>query len=134
ASSNESLRASVRGDDGAGELAGAIKAWDSTAAISTEKKVRATEIEAQTKVSETLQSSIGQTSASVQTVSETVVQLNGKVLSQVTMKAQTIVDGRKVATGFAFGSNGEQSEFLIMAQRMAVVNEIDGKVVPMFVI
>lgn len=34
----------------------------------------------------------------------------------------------------AFGSNGEQSEFLIMAQRMAVVNEIDGKVIPMFVI
>ena len=134
ASSNEALRASVRGDDGSGDLAGAIKAWESTAAISTEKKVRASEIEAQAKVSETLQSSIGQTSASVQTVSETVVQLNGKVLSQVTMKAQTIVDGRKVATGFAFGSNGEQSEFLIMAQRMAVVNEIDGKVIPMFVI
>ncbi|WP_054917165.1 phage tail protein [Pseudomonas sp. NBRC 111138] len=134
ASSNEALRASVRGDDGSGDLAGAIKAWESTAAISTEKKVRASEIEAQAKVSETLQSSIGQTSASVQTVSETVVQLNGKVLSQVTMKAQTVVDGRKVATGFAFGSNGEQSEFLIMAQRMAVVNEIDGKVIPMFVI
>lgn len=134
ASSNEALRASVRGDDGSGDLAGAIKAWESTAAISTEKKVRASEIEAQTKVSETLQSSIGQTSASVQTVSETVVQLNGKVLSQVTMKAETVVDGRKVATGFAFGSNGEQSEFLIMAQRMAVVNEIDGKIIPMFVI
>ena len=134
ASSNEALRASVRGDNGSGDLAGAIKAWESTAAISTEKKVRASEIEAQAKVSETLQSSIGQTSASVQTVSETVAQLNGKVLSQVTMKAQTVVDGRKVATGFAFGSNGEQSEFLIMAQRMAVVNEIDGKVIPMFVI
>ncbi|WP_017479644.1 phage tail protein [Pseudomonas sp. PAMC 26793] len=134
ASSNEALRASVRGDDGSGDLAGAIKAWESTAAISTEKRVRASEIEAQAKVSETLQSSIGQTSASVQTVSETVVQLNGKVLSQVTMKAQTVVDGRKVATGFAFGSNGEQSEFLIMAQRFGVVNEIDGKVIPMFVL
>lgn len=134
ASSNEALRASVRGDDGSGDLAGAIKTWESTAAISTEKKVRASEIEAQAKVSETLQSSLGQTSASVQTVSETVVQLNGKVLAQTTMKAQTIVDGRKVVSGLAFGANGEQSEFLIFAQRFAIVNEVSGKVDPMFVI
>lgn len=132
--SNEALRASVRGDDGSGDLAGALKAWESTAAISTEKKVRASEIEAQTKVSETLQSSIGQTSASVQTVSETVVRLDGKVSAQTTMKAQTIVDGRKVVSGLAFGSNGEQSEFLIFAQRFAVVNEVNGQVDPMFVL
>jgi predicted phage tail protein len=134
ASSNESLRASVRGDDGAGDLAGAIKAWESTAAISTEKKVRASEIEAQAKVSETLQSSIGQTSASVQTVSETVVRLDGRVSAQTTMKAQTIVDGRKVVSGLAFGSNGDQAEFLIFAQRFGVVNEVNGKIDPMFVI
>ncbi|MGH8447862.1 TipJ family phage tail tip protein [Pseudomonas sp.] len=134
ASSNESLRASVRGDDGSGDLAGAIKAWESTAAISTERKVRASEIEAQAKVSETLQSSIGQTSASVQTVSETVVRLDGRVSAQTTMKAQTIVDGRRVVSGLAFGSNGDQAEFLIFAQRFAIVNEISGKVDPMFVI
>lgn len=133
-SSNEALRASVRGDDGSGDLAGAIKAWESTAAISTEKKVRASEIEAQAKVSETLQSSIGETSASVRSVSETVVGLDNKVSAQVTLQAQTIVGGKRVTTGLAFGSNGSQSEFLIMAQRMAVVNEIDGKVDPMFVI
>lgn len=134
ASSNEALRASVRGDDGSGDLAGALKSWESTAAISTERKVRASAIEAQAKVSETLQSSIGQTSASVQSVSETVVQLNGKVLAQTTMKAETIVDGRRVVSGLAFGSNGDQSEFLIFAQRFAVVNEVSGKVDPMFVI
>ncbi|KTC10563.1 hypothetical protein AO391_26420 [Pseudomonas marginalis ICMP 9505] len=134
ASSNDTLRASVRGDDGAGELASAVKAWDSTATFVAEKRVQATANEAQAKTSETLQSSIGQTSASVQQVSQTLVGLDGRVSSQVTLKAQTIVDGRKVTTGLAFGTNGEQSEFLIMAQRMAVVNEIDGKVVPMFVI
>ncbi|GLH47687.1 TipJ family phage tail tip protein [Pseudomonas lactis] len=134
ASSNEALRASVRGDNGSGELASALKAWESTAAISTEKRVRASEIEAQAKVSETLQSSIGQTSASVQSVSETVVRLDGRVSAQTTMKAQTIVDGRRVVSGLAFGSNGDQSEFLIFAQRFAVVNEVSGKVDPMFVI
>lgn len=134
ASSNEALRASVRGDDGAGDLAGAIKAWEATASFEVEKKVQATATEALAKRTETLQSSIGQTSASVQAVSETVVQLDGKVSAQTTMKAQTIVDGRKVVTGLAFGSDGEQSEFLIFAQRFAVVNEIDGTVIPMFVV
>jgi len=134
ASSNEALRASVRGDNGSGELAGAIKAWESTASFAAEKVVQASANEALTKTTETLQSSIGQTSASVQTVSETVVQLNGKVLAQTTMKAQTIVDGRRVVSGLAFGSNGEQSEFLIFAQRFAIVNEVSGKVDPMFVI
>ncbi|MBC3336675.1 phage tail protein [Pseudomonas proteolytica] len=134
ASSNEALRASVRGDDGSGDLAGAIKAWESTASFEVEKKVQASATEALAKRTETLQSSIGQTSASVQAVSETVVQLDGKVSAQTTMKAQTIVDGRKVVTGLAFGSDGEQSEFLIFAQRFAVVNEIDGTVIPMFVV
>ncbi|MCF5656058.1 phage tail protein [Pseudomonas poae] len=134
ASSNESLRASVRGDDGSGDLASAIKAWESTASFVSEKKVQASANEALSRTTETLQSSIGQTSASVQQVSQTVVSLDGKVSAQTTMKTQTIVDGRKVVAGLAFGSNGDQSEFLIMAQRMAVVNEVDGKVIPMFVI
>lgn len=134
ASSNEALRASVREDDGSGDLAGAIKAWESTASFAAEKVVQASANEALTKTTETLQSSIGQTSASVQTVSETVVRLDGRVSAQTTMKAQTIVDGRKVVSGLAFGSNGEQSEFLIFAQRFGVVNEIDGKIDPMFVI
>ncbi|MBC3254405.1 DUF1983 domain-containing protein [Pseudomonas paralactis] len=134
ASSNEALRASVRGDDGSGDLAGAIKAWESTASFAAEKVVQASANEALTKTTETLQSSIGETSASVQSVSETVVRLDGRVSAQTTMKAQTIVDGRRVVSGLAFGSNGEQSEFLIFAQRFAVVNEVNGKVDPMFVI
>ncbi|WP_256674004.1 phage tail tip fiber protein [Pseudomonas fluorescens] len=62
------------------------------------------------------------------------MEFDGKVLAQTTMKAQTIVNGQRVVSGLAFGSNGEQSEFLIFAQRFGVVNEIDGKIDPMFVI
>ncbi len=110
ASSNEALRASVRGDDGSGDLAGAIKAWESTASFEVEKKVQASANEALARTTETLQSSIGHTNASVQQVSETLVGLDGRVSASVTLKAQTIVDGRRVTTGMAFGSNGEQSE------------------------
>ena len=166
ASSNESLRASVRGDDGAGELAGALKAYESTASIAQqmrveasrelataerlttlqagvddakgliqqEEKIRATAIDVQAKRTDTVQASLGQTNASVQQVSQVVVGLDGKVSAQTTIKAQTIVDGRRVTTGLAFGSDGGQSEFLIFAQRFAVVNEINGEVIPMFVI
>lgn len=134
ASSNEALRALVRGDDGSGDLAGAIKAWESTASFEVEKKVQASATQALARTTETLQSSIGHTNASVQQVSETLVGLDGRVSASVTLKAQTIVDGRMVTTGMAFGSNGEQSEFLIYAQRFAIVNEIDGTVIPMFVV
>ncbi|QJI29896.1 DUF1983 domain-containing protein [Pseudomonas sp. ADAK18] len=134
ASSNESLRASVRGDDGAGELAGALKAWDSTSSFVAEKRVQATANEAQAKTSETLQSSIGQTNASVQQVSETVVQLNGKVSAQTTIKAQTIVGGKKVMAGLALGSDGETSEILAFAQRFAIVDEVSGSLILPFVV
>src|SRR5690606_13442893 len=39
----EALRASARPDDGSGVMADALKGWESTAAIATEKRVRATE-------------------------------------------------------------------------------------------
>ena len=84
--------------------------------------------------SETLEVSIGQNSAAVQHVSEAVVGLDGKVNSKVTIKAQTVVGGKRVATGFAFGSDGETSEFLVFAQRFAVVDEVTGQlVVPLVV-
>ena len=134
ASSNEALRASVRGDDGSGDLAGAIKAWESTASFEVEKKVQVSANEALARTTETLQSNIGETSASVQQVNQTLVGLDGRVSSMVTLKAQTIVGGKRVTSGFAFGSDGEQSEFLIFAQRFAVVDEVSGQLVPMFVV
>lgn len=134
ASSNEALRASVRGDDGSGDLAGAIKAWESTASFEVEKKVQASANEALARTTETLQSNIAETSASVQQVNQTLVGLDGRVSSMVTLKAQTIVGGKRVTSGFAFGSDGEQSEFLIFAQRFAVVDEVSGQLVPMFVV
>ncbi|MBJ2280765.1 DUF1983 domain-containing protein [Pseudomonas sp. MF6767] len=158
ASSNESLRASVRGDDGAGELAGALKAYESTASIAQqmrveasrelataerlttlqagidsakgliqqEELVRATAIEVQSKRTDTVQASLGQTNASVQQVSQVVAGLDGKVSAQTTIKAQTNVDGKKVMAGLALGSDGETSEILAFAQRFAIIDEASG--------
>lgn len=134
AASNEALRASVRADDGSGELAAAIKAWESTANFEIEKKVQASANEALARTTETLQSSIGETSASVQTVSETLVNLDGKVSAQTTIKAQTIANGKKVMAGLALGSDGETSEILAFAQRFAIVDEVSGQLITPFVV
>ncbi|WP_233096885.1 TipJ family phage tail tip protein [Pseudomonas sp. MF6787] len=134
AASNEALRASVRGDDGSGELAAAVKAWESTANFEIEKKVQASANEALARTTETLQSSIGETSASVQTVSETLVNLDGKVSAQTTIKAQTIANGKKVMAGLALGSDGETSEIVAFAQRFEIVDEVSGQLITPFVV
>ncbi|WP_426108485.1 TipJ family phage tail tip protein [Pseudomonas sp. TWR1-1-4] len=83
---------------------------------------------------ETVQVASGDNSAAIEVVSKAQATTDGKVSSMVTFKAETIVGGKKVASGFAFGSDGEQAEFLIFAQRFAVVDEVSGQLVPMFVV
>ena len=134
AASNESLRAAVRGDDGAADLAGVVKSWEATASFSAEKRVQATANEALAKTTETLQSSIGQTNASVRQVSQTVVNLDGKVSAQTTIKAQTIANGKKVMAGLALGSDGETSEIVAFAQRFAIVDEVSEQLILPFVV
>ncbi|WP_339518986.1 TipJ family phage tail tip protein [Pseudomonas proteolytica] len=134
AASNESLRAAVRGDDGAADLAGVVKSWEATASFSAEKRVQATANEAQARTSELLQSSIGKTNASVQQVSETLVGLDGKVSAQTTIKTQTIANGKKVMAALALGSDGETSEILAFAQRFAIVDEVSEQLILPFVV
>lgn len=83
---------------------------------------------------ETVQASSGENAAAIQVVSKAQATTDGKVSSMVTFKAQTTAGGKTVASGFAFGSDGEQSEFLIFAQRFAVVDEVSGQLIPMFVV
>ncbi|ROM60925.1 TipJ family phage tail tip protein [Pseudomonas rhodesiae] len=83
---------------------------------------------------ETVQASSGENAAAIQLVNKAQATTDGKVSSMVTFKAQTTAGGKTVASGFAFGTDGEQSEFLIFAQRFAVVDEVSGQLIPMFVV
>lgn len=96
-------------------------------AVATDKAATAEEIK-------TLKAVAGDNSAAIQVVSKAQATTDGKVSSMVTFKAQTTAGGKTVASGFAFGSDGEQSEFLIFAQRFAVVDEVSGQLTPMFVV
>ena len=134
ASSLESLRADARSDTGEGDLAGALEAWSSTANFALEKKVRATAEEALAMKTEQLQVNLNQTTASVEQVSKAVVDVNGRVSAQTTIKAQTIVGGRKVMAGLALGSDGDTSEILAFAQRFAIIDEVTGQLRTPFVV
>jgi len=134
ASSLESLRAEARSDSGEGELASALEAWNSTANFALEKRVRATAEEALAMKTEQLQVNLNQTSASVEQVSKAVVDVNGRVSAQTTIKTETIVGGRKVMAALALGSDGDTSEILAFAQRFAIVDEVTGQLRTPFVV
>ncbi len=131
-----------RDDNGEGDLAGALKAWESTAKIAEESKVRATAIDAQARKSETLEASfntaldktngeVQKTNASVQTTSQALAALDGKastmwsVKMQVNSQEQYVVAG--IGLGIENGPAGLQSQFVVVADRFAVANNINGE-------
>ena len=127
-----------RDDNGEGELAGALKGWENTAKIADESKVRATADEVQAKRSETLEVSLGQTNASVQTVSQAQASLDNKASTMWSVKMQVNAQGQYVAAGIGLGIEngpaGLQSQFLVSADRFAVVNGINGTLASPFVV
>lgn len=67
-------------------------------------------------------------------MSETVVDLNGKVSAQTTIKTKTTANGKTVMAALALGSDGETSEILAFAQRFAIVDEVSGQLITPFVV
>jgi predicted phage tail protein len=130
-----------RDDSGEGELAGALKGWENTAKIADESKVRASEIEVQARRTETLEVSfnsaldktngeVQKTSASVQVTSQALAALDNKASTMWSVKMQVNAQGQYVAAGIGLGIEngpaGLQSQFLVSADRFAVVNGING--------
>ncbi|WP_313395660.1 phage tail protein, partial [Pseudomonas sp.] len=118
-----------RDDNDEGDLFGALKSWENTAKIADESRVRATGDEVQARRSETLEVSLGKTNASVQTVSQAQSSLDGKASTMWSVKMQVNAQGQYVAAGIGLGIEngpaGLQSQFLVSADRFAVVNGIN---------
>ncbi len=158
----EALRASYRDDDGAGDLADAIKSYTSTASLASESKVRASENEAMARRVTTFDAKIGENAANITELEEVVAtnesatatkidQLNvsvgqnstaiqqtstayadtaGKLNTMWSVKMQVNAQGQYVAAGIGLGientAAGLQSQFLVSADRFAIVNTIAG--------
>lgn len=138
AESLQALRASYRDDNADGDLAGALQQWDSTAAFATEVKATATREAAIVRKTETLEASLGETNAAVQTVSQAQAALDGKASASWQVKLQVNSQGQYVAAGIGLGIEntpaGLQSQFLVSADRFAVVNGINGTLSSPFVV
>lgn len=162
ATSFEALRASSRDDNGEGDLADALKGWDSTASAATETKVRASQNEAMASRQTTLEAKVGANGASIITLEQVVTttnsatstridQLNvvvgqntaaiqqtsnafadtsGKLNTMWSVKMQVAADGKYIAAGIGLGIEntgaGLQSQFLVSADRFAIVNSMAG--------
>lgn len=169
ASSMQALRAAYREDDGEGELADAIKGYNSAASIVQEQMTRAAQNEATARTMTQLTATVGanasqvtdlrevvstnqaSTASSLQQLSASVASANnataqntaaiqqtatayadtaGKLSTMWSVKMQVTQDGRYVAAGFGFGIEnteaGLQSQFLVSADRFAIVNSMAG--------
>lgn len=77
----------------------------------------------------TVQASIGENTAAIEETKTAVVDIDGKVTTSWTLKMEQNVNGQYVAAGIGLGIEngpaGLQSQFLVRADRFAVVNGID---------
>ncbi|WP_444756555.1 phage tail tip fiber protein [Pseudomonas sp. A014] len=80
-----------------------------------------------------VQAQQGETNASVQRVDQAVVGLGGKVSAMSSWKTETNVNGKQVATGIVQGSDGQVGEILLSADRVAIINGINGPESNLFV-
>ncbi len=138
ASQVNALQAAWRDDDGAGDLAGAVDAWDTKARFTSEVKVVADESKAIARKTEIMEAEVGEAKAQVQVVSEAQAALDGKASAMWAVKLQVNSQGQYVAAGFGLGIEngpaGLQSQFLVSADRFAVVNGINGTLSSPFVV
>ncbi|MDH0749536.1 DUF1983 domain-containing protein [Pseudomonas sp. GD03842] len=162
ASQLQALQASTREDSGEGELADALKGWDSTASYAQEVKVRSeqdfaqaqrittldsrvgssearittvettvsTNASSQATVNQQLQASIDNNSAAIQQTSSAYADTSGKLSTMWSVKMQLNANGQYVAAGIGLGIEntgaGLQSQFLVSADRFAIVNTVAG--------
>lgn len=138
ASQVQALQAAWRDDNGEGDLVGAIDAWKTKARFASEIKVVASETEALASKTETLEAEVGETLSTVQVIAEAQADLEGKASTMWAVKMELKSNGQYVAAGVGLGIEngpaGLQSQFLVSADRFAVVNNINNSLVSPFVV
>lgn len=122
------------GDDdwGAGDTTSYAGSWSI-------QSVAASADYAAAKRTDTVEARVDETRAIVQETAQTVVDLNGKVSASWSMKLQVTADGQYYAAGMGIGIENQpdgsyQSQILFQADRLALINLVNGQVTTPFVI
>lgn len=106
-----------------------------TTSIASIKSTQATQISAMAKTQTDMTASLNSQSASIQTLQEAVSN-NDALNSTWMVKMETNNNGQKYAAGIALGVDGKnmQSQFLVQADRFALINTSNGNTTTPFVI
>lgn len=110
-------------------------ATTSIASIKSTQATQATQISAMVKTQTDMTASLNSQSASIQTLQEAVSN-NDALNSTWMVKMETNNNGQKYAAGIALGVDGKnmQSQFLVQADRFALINTSNGNTTTPFVI
>jgi hypothetical protein len=114
----------------AGDTGGYAGSDQVYAGVWSEQSARFEDGIATAKRIDSVQADVNQTSAAVQTTSQAVATLDGKASTMWSVKMQVTAGGQYVAAGIGLGIEntgaGLQSQFLVAADRFAIVNSIAG--------
>ncbi len=85
-----------------------------------------------TPAPEDAESSVASARAEVQSVSQAVADVNGKLLATHTIKTQVISGGKTAIAGISLGANKEESSVIVMADKFQIVPSANGTPKPIF--
>lgn len=80
-----------------------------------------------------VQAKQGENTAAIQRNDQAIADANGRVSAISSWKTETNVAGKKVATGIIQGSDGSVGEILLSAERVAIINGLNGPQANLFV-
>jgi predicted phage tail protein len=94
---------------------------------------------AQAQRTDTMEAKVGDTQALVQQNSQAVVDMDGRISASWTLKLQVAANGQYYAAGMGIGIENQpdgsyQSQILFQADRLALINVINGQVTTPFVV
>lgn len=105
-----------------------------TASIDSLKETTATEFKATAKELSKLEASTAKNSAAITQNSTSIATTDGYVNSQYTLTTETTINGEKYVSGFTSKQDGETSEFVVQADKFAIVNKRNGEMQTPFII
>lgn len=115
-----------------------VKVDQNTAAIQTESNARADALGSLAVKVDTVTAKANDTSATVQNVSTAVASINGDLSAMQTIKTQIVTGGRTIIAGIGVGVNSKngvtESQVLLSAQRVAIIDESSGTLQTPFVV
>lgn len=148
----EAVYTTGRDDSVEGDLAAAIKGWESTAKLAEESKTRATAIDAQAKKTETLEVSfnsgldkangeigktnteVQKTSAALQVTSQALAALDGAVSTLWSVKMEVHSSGKYVLAGVGLAIENGKSQMVVLADQFAVASSLNGEIRTFFAV